>query len=162
MAAALLAAGPAMAGAGDPKSLGDFGQWKAYAYTQGGGKVCYATAAADRPQGGAKGREPTYLAVTHQPKSPGEVSLIGAYGFKKQSDAELQVGATKHTFFTKEGSAWAKQAESDKAIVAQLAKGREAIIHAIPAKGPPITDTITLNGFGKALAAIDKACEVKR
>jgi hypothetical protein len=160
-AALLLAAGPALA-KDDTRKLDEFGQWKAYTYGQGANKVCYATAAADRTQGGAKGRDATYLAVTHRPKSPGEVSLIGSYGFKAKADAELQVGAQKHTFFTKENSAWAKQPEADKAIVAQLAKGKEVIILATPAKGPAIVDTITLSGFAKALAAIDKACDIRR
>jgi len=36
------------------------------------------------------------------------------------------------------------------------------VVHATPAHGTAITDTISLDGFGKALAAIDKECGVKR
>ena len=150
------------ASAADTKTLGDFGAWQAYSYSENGGKVCYATAAANRVQGGGKGRKPTYVAVTHRPKASNEVSLIGAYGFKKDSDAEFQVGTSKYTFFTKGDSAWSKQATADKAIITALGKGKDVTIHASPAKGNPVVDSVSLSGFSKALAAIDKACNVKR
>ncbi|MDA8232597.1 MAG: invasion associated locus B family protein [Magnetospirillum sp.] len=162
LASLLLAAATATAGAADTKSLGDFGAWRAYSYTEKDGKVCYATAAADSTTGGAKGRRPTYLAVTNRPKSHNEVSLIGAYDFKPDSDAEIQVGAQKYAFFTKGDSAWTKQVGADKSVIAAMVKGRDVVVHATPAKGKPVTDTIPLNGFTKALAAIDKACGGKR
>lgn len=148
--------------ADQPKSLGSFGAWEAYAYAEAGGKVCYAAAQASAPQGGDKGRAGTALAITHRAKSPGEVSLIGAYGFKKDSEAEIQIGGMKHTFFTKGGSAWAKDVKADPAIVAAMVKGKEVTVRAIPAKGSAVMDGISLKGFGDALAAVDKACGVKR
>lgn len=157
---AMLAA-PAVSAEG-PKSLGKFAAWEAYAYPEGGGKVCYAAAQATSPQGGDKGRAGTAMAVTHRPKSAGEVSLIGAYGFKKDSEVEIQIGGMKHAFFTRGGSAWAKDAKADPAIVTAMVKGRDVIVRASPAKGSAVTDTISLKGFGDALAAIDKACGVKR
>lgn len=161
LTAVLLFLVPATAGAAEPKSLGDFGPWRAYAAAEAGGRLCYATAAAAHTQGGEKGRKPTWLAVTHRPKHPNEVSLIGAYGFKKDSGAEIAIDGKKHPFFTKGDSAWAKNADDDKAIVAALLKGREATVHATPGKGKAVVDTIPLTGFAKALAAIDKACKVK-
>ena len=38
----------------------------------------------------------------------------------------------------------------------------EVVVKATPAKGSAITDSISLKGFTEALAAIDKACGVKR
>lgn len=160
--AAVMAIAASTAQAEMPKSLGKFGAWEAYAYPEGGGKVCYAAAQATTSQGGDKGRAATALAITHRAKSASEVSLIGAYGFKKDSEAEIQIGGMKHTFFTKGGSAWAKDAKADLAIVAAMAKGKEVTIRTIPAKGPAVMDGISLKGFGDALAAIDKACGVKR
>lgn len=161
LAASLLVAAAA-ASAAESRALGDFGAWQAYSYGEAGGKVCYASAAADRTEGGARGRKPTYLAVTNRANSRGEVSVTGTYGFKADSDAELQIGGMKYTFFTRGDSAWSKQAGADKSIVAALEKGREVVVRATPAKGRPILDVIPLDGFTKALAAIDKACRVKR
>ncbi|MGE5545774.1 MAG: invasion associated locus B family protein [Solirubrobacterales bacterium] len=160
--AVALVAIAAPAGADEAKKLGTFGAWEGYAYSDAGGKVCYAAARADKTQGGDKNRAGTALAITHRAKSHGEVSLLGSYGFKKDSDAEIQIGGMKHSFFTRGESAWAKDANADKAIIAQLAKAKEVAVHATPAKGAAISDTIPLKGFSEALAAIDKACGVKR
>ncbi len=160
--AALMAMTASAAQADEPRSLGKFGAWEAYAYAEGGGKVCYAAAQATTPQGGDKGRAGTALAITHRAKSAGEVSLIAAYGFKKDSEAEIQIGGMKHTFFTKGGTAWAKDAKADPAIVAAMVKGKDVTIRATPAKGSAVMDGVALKGFGDALAAIDKACGVKR
>jgi hypothetical protein len=153
---------PVSVQAGDTKSLGEFGVWKAIVYPEGGQKICYVSAAADRTLGGDKGRKPSFLLVTHRAGDPGQISINGPWGFKKESEVELQVGAMKNTLFTKGEFAWTKQQGADKGIVALMLKGHDAVIHATPAHGPAITDTIPLDGFGKALAAIDKECGVKR
>lgn len=160
---AALAAGLAtQAFADEATRLGAFGAWEGYAYSDKGGKVCYAAARADKTQGGDKGRAGSAIAVTHRPKSPGEVSLMGPYGFKKDSSVEIQIGGMKHTFFTRGQSAWAKDATADKAIIAAMVKGREVLVQATPTKGAAVSDSIPLKGFSDALAAIDKACGVKR
>jgi hypothetical protein len=158
----LLVGSTVAAAAANTKTLGNYGAWQAYSYPDGGGTVCYATAAASRQQGGEAKRKPIYLAVTNREKARGEVSVIGTWGFKKESDLDLEIGKSKFTFFTKGDSAWVKQAGADPAVVAALLRGRDAVVRATPAKGSAIVDTVSLNGFGKALAAIDKACSVKK
>ena len=159
-AMALAMSGSAMAAG--TKALGDFGAWRAFSYPEGSQKVCYASAAADQAIGGDKGRKPTFLLVTHRPGEPDQISINGPWGFKKDSEVELQVGAMKNNLFTKGEFAWTKQQGADKAIVGLMQKGRAAVVHAMPVHGTAITDTITLDGFGKALSAIDKECGVKR
>ena len=83
-------------------------------------------------------------------------------GDSEKSDVELQVGAMKNSLFTKGEFAWTKQQGEDKVIVASMLKGKDVVVHSIPVHGPAITDTISLDGFAKALAAIDKDCGVKR
>ncbi len=144
------------------KSLGEFGNWKAFTYSDQAGKVCYTAARATKVTGGEKDRAGTAIAVTHRAKSPNEVSLIGPYTFKKESEADVQLGSAKYVFFTRGGSAWAKDSGADKTIIAALAKGKDLSVKATPAKGAAVVDTIPLKGFAQALAAIDKACGVKR
>jgi invasion protein IalB len=159
--ALLIVAVPATA-ADAPKRLGKTGAWEAYVYPEGGSKVCYMAAQADRAQGGDKGRVGTAIAITHRPRSPGEVSLIAGYGFKKDSEAEIQIGGMKHSFFTNGKSAWAKDSKADSSIIATMIKGRDVTIRAVPVKGGAVTDNVSLAGFSDALEAIDKACGVKR
>jgi hypothetical protein len=156
--------GTAMA-ADTTKRLGKFGDWEAYSYTEGKATVCYLATTAGKVTGGEKGKpNATYLIVTHRPGTKGmdEVSVNGVYGFKKDSKVELQVGAMKHSLFTKGDRAWADDAKADSAIVASLRRGKEAVLHASPAKGADISGAFPLSGFSDALSAADKACNIKR
>jgi invasion protein IalB len=164
LVAAFAATLPLPAAAESAKSLGRSGDWEGFAYSDGGGKVCYAAASAGKVTGGDKGKTTTFLIVTHRSggKSANEVSVSGAYGFKKDSDVDLQIGPKQFTLFTKGDRAWAKDAAADKAVVAALQKGNGAALHATPVKGSALTAEVSLKGFSDALAAIDKACGVKR
>jgi hypothetical protein len=160
----LASAGTALA-ADTTKRLGKFGEWEAFSYTEAKAATCYLAATAGKVTGGEKGKPTTtYLIVTHRPGAKGvdEVSINGVYGFRKDSKVELQVGAMKHSLFTKGDRAWADDSKADKAIVTSLQKGKEAILHASPAKGADISAAFPLSGFSDALAAADKACGIKR
>lgn len=102
--------------------------------------------------------------VTHRPgeKIANVVSFAEGYPLKESSNVVLEVGGAKFDLFTKGDSAWARTPEIDKAIVEAMAKGKQAVVRGVPQTGPPTTDTYSLAGFAKALALIDKACEVKR
>ncbi|KIL97290.1 hypothetical protein CCC_00351 [Paramagnetospirillum magnetotacticum MS-1] len=165
IAAILIASAGTAIAADSTKRLGKFGEWEAFSYAEGKSTTCYLAATAGKVTGGEKGKPTTtYLIVTHRPgaKSSDEVSINGVYGFKKDSSVELQVGAMKHSLFTKGDRAWAADSKADKAIIASLQKGREAILHASPAKGADIAAAFPLSGFSDALAAADKACNIKR
>jgi hypothetical protein len=165
IAIALLASASAALAADTTKRLGKFGEWEAFSYTEGKAATCYLAATAGKVTGGEKGKpSTTYLIVTHRPAAKGvdEVSINGVYGFKTDSKVELQVGAMKHSLFTKGDRAWADDAKADKAIVASLQKGKEAALRATPAKGTDIAAAFPLSGFSDALSAADKACNIKR
>lgn len=163
--AAIVTASTQAPAAESAKRVGTFGDWDVLTFTDGVAKTCYLAAPAGKVQGGEKGgKTATFLTVTHRSggKSTDEVSISGAYGFKKDSKVELRVGTKPHALFTKADRAWGDDAKADKAIVAALKGGKEAVMHANPAKGADITATFSLAGFSDALAAADKACGVKR
>lgn len=165
IAATLLAWACTAHAADTTKRLGKFGEWESFAYTEGNAKTCYLAATAGKVTGGEKGKPTTtYLIVTHRPGAKGvdEVSINATYGFKKDSKVELQVGAMKHSLFTKGDRAWADDSKADKAIVTSLQRGKEAILRASPAKGTDVAAAFPLSGFSDALAAADKACSIKR
>ena len=161
---AIAVASPAALAADSTKRLGKFGEWESFAYAEGSAKTCYIAASASKVQGGEKGKTTTYLIVTHRSggKNVDEISINGAYGFKKESDVELRIGTKPYTLFTKGDRAWAKDSAADKAIVSALAKGKDATMHATPTKGGDISATFPLSGFSDALATADKSCGVKR
>jgi Invasion associated locus B (IalB) protein len=145
-------------------SLGQFEGWAAYVSQDKTGKVCYLVGQPQKSDAAGVARKSPSAMVTHRPveKIDNVVSFVEGYALKEGSDVALDVGGSKFDLFTKDDSAWARTSDLDKTIVTTLAKGKQAVVKGVPQKGSPTTDTYTLAGFAKALAAIDKACGVKR
>jgi hypothetical protein len=146
---------------GQAKSLGKFGSYEAYTLGDGAQKVCYFVG---RPKESApKGvkRNDVYFMATNRPaqKVTGELSFSFGQKLKDGSDAELTIGKDKFKLFTKDDSAWARDAAGDKAILAALEKGQTVVAKASPAKGADFVDTYSLDGLTKAKQAIDTACK---
>jgi hypothetical protein len=102
--------------------------------------------------------------VTHRTEDnvSNVVSFDEGYALSGDQDVVVEVGPEKFPLFAKDDTAWARTAELDKTIVTALAKGKDVIVKGTPQKGHPTIDTYSLAGFSKALALIDKACDVKR
>jgi hypothetical protein len=155
---AVLAASPAFADTA--KSLGKFGDWQSFAYSDKAGKVCYAASSPKRSTNNPKGRGDAFVTITHRPsdKSFDVVSITAGYTFKKDAAVEIDVGGSKFDLYTQADTAWSR---ADKAVVAAMAKSKSLVVHGSPVKGEATVDTYSLDGFPKALAEINKACGVK-
>ena len=158
------ASAPATEGTSAARSLGQFEGWAAYASQDKTGKVCYLVGQPQKTEPAGFARKPPTAMVTHRPveKIANVVSFVEGYALKEGSDVALDVGGSKFELFTKDDSAWARTSDLDKTIVTALSKAKQAVVKGVPQKGSPTTDTYPLAGFAKALAAIDKACGVKR
>jgi hypothetical protein len=146
------------------KRLGGAGGWSAYTYKERSGQVCYVLGFPAKREPPSGKRKAAVMMVTHRPQEhvTDVVSLAEGYVFKEGSDASLDVDGKKFDLFTKVDTAWSRTPDVDRAIVAAMAKGSHAAIEGTPQKGPPISDTYSLSGFGRALALIDKACGIAR
>ena len=142
------------------KSLGKFGAWEGFVYSNKNGKVCYTASAPKKTLGALKDRDDVYVTITHRPadKSFNVVSVTIGYSFKKDSVPEIDIGGARFDLYTTDDSAWARD---DKAVVQAMVKGKSMIVHGQPTKGAPTADTYSLEGFPKALVEINKACGVK-
>ena len=138
------------------KLLGKAGDWESFK----SGQICYMASQPKHSIGAAKGRGNVFFTITHRPaeKSISVISIDAGFTYKKDAPAELDVGGAKFDLYTTGSSAWAR---NDKAVVAALLKGKSVIVHGTPAKGDPVADTFSLDGFAKAYADINKACDVK-
>ena len=152
------------ADAQDTSRIGGAKGWDSYAYTEKGAKVCYLVGlpAKSEPPGLSRGRVDLY--ITHRPadKALNVVHFDAGYPYKDGTTAELDVDGRKFQLFTAKDAAWANDAAEDKAVTDALGKGKRALLKGSSARGTGTTDTYTLDGFKDALAAIDKACGVKR
>jgi invasion associated locus B (IalB) protein len=144
--------------------LGTFDSWTAYESQDKTGRVCYLVGQPQKSAPSGLTRKSPMAMVTHRPAEniANVVSFVEGYPLKEGSDVALDIGASKFELFTKDDSAWARTSDLDKSIVTTLAKAKQAVVKGTPQKGPPTTDTYALAGFPQALAAIDKACGIKR
>ncbi len=144
--------------------IGGAGPWSAYLYNGKSGPVCYLAGAPQKSEPAKFKRKPPSATVTHRPRENvfNVVNFDEGYPLKPGSDASLDIDGAKFDLFTKDNGAWSRTADTDKAIVEAMVKGRTAVITGTAAKGPTTTDTYSLAGFTQTLALIDKACGVKR
>jgi invasion protein IalB len=158
------AAGNAAADPGPAKSLGSDGAWSAYFAQNKAGKVCYLVGQPGKTEPTAMKRKPVMAMVTHRTEDnvSNVVSFDEGYALNEDDDVIVEVGPEKFPLFAKDDTAWARTSELDKTIVTALAKGKDVVVKGTPQKGHQTTDTYSLAGFSKALALIDKACDVKR
>lgn len=148
-----------------PKPLGNFTDWEAYTFTEDGKQVCYMTSAAKKKDPAKPERKDTFAIVTHRPadKTLDVVNLLAGTALKKDSAPKLVIDDDRSfALFADDASAWAKDGQTDRAIVEALKKGKSVVFRAEGDKGGKIGDSYSLNGFSAAYDAIGKACNVKR
>lgn len=140
------------------KTLGRFGAWQAYAYQEGGQKVCYMVSV-KAPKG--KGRT-SYVMITHRPI---EASLdVFSYGAGAPLDSKhgvkVKIGADSYDLFSVKDTAWARDARTDHKLAGAVNKGATVHVTAISAKGKAsiLRDTFSLTGSASAYRAISRAC----
>ena len=150
--------------AATPHRIGGDKGWDAFSYTEKGAKVCYLVGRPAKSEPASFKRGRIDAVVTHRPqeKAVNVVNFNVGYAFKDGANADLDIDGQKFSLFTQKDAAWAPDADTDKAVVGALAKGKHAVLKGSSAKGAATTDTYALDGFKEALAAIDKACGVKR
>jgi hypothetical protein len=155
---------PAAADPGPAKSLGSDGAWTAYLAQNKGGKVCYLVGQPEKTDPAGMKRKPVMAMVTHRTEDnvSNVVSFDEGYPLNEDADVIVETGPDKFQLFAKDDTAWARTSDLDKTIVTALAKEKQAVVKATPKKGHVTTDVYSLAGFSKALALIDKACDVKR
>lgn len=154
----------AQAQTASPKTLGSDKDWSAFSAGSGKSLVCYLVGKPVKtlPEHIVRGR--VAVDVTHRPgeNSFNVVNFQLGYDAKPGSNADLTIDGKKFQLFTAKQGAWASDAATDKAVTLALSHGKEAVIKAVSEHNNTSTDTYSLDGFGAALALIDKACGVKR
>ena len=148
---------------GDPnlKNLGTFGNWTAYTYDDGNGKICYIASEPTKSSGKYSKRDDVFLMVTHRPseKAFNVVNTVAGYTYKKGSKPTITIDKKKAiTLATHEDTAWAKETKTDKTLVEQMKAGSTAVLKGTSKRGTLTTDTFSLKGFSKAYQKIDEAC----
>lgn len=152
---------PFAANAQDVKALGTFGKWIAATYQENGKQVCYMSGDPDRTEGGTRSRGKPTLLITHRPgeKAYDIVSMVSGYEYQGDSDVTVSVAGKRFKLFTNGERAWARDAETDKTIVAALVKANSAAVTGTSNRNAVTTDIFLLKGFAAAYQAIGDACK---
>jgi hypothetical protein len=147
----------------DVKVLGTFGKWIAQTYKENGANVCFMSVKPEKSEGNYKARGEVSFMVTHRPaeKAFDVVSVAAGYQYAPDSDAVLTSGAKKFNLFTSGERAWARDAQTDKAIVQLLTKSKTMVVKGTSSRNNITTDTYTLAGFTAAYKAISDSCKKK-
>ena len=142
------------------ESVGNFGDWSAFQFSEDGNPACYMSSEPTKASGDYTKRGDVFAIVTHRPaeKRIGEVSIIAGYSYQKDSAVEIAIGKQIFELFTQEDGAWALDAASDKKLIQAMKKGSRMVVKGTSSRGTITTDTYSLNGFTRAYRAIGKAC----
>jgi hypothetical protein len=145
---------------GAGKFLGKFEKWEAHRGGDGNDAFCFIAALPAKSDGKVAKRGEATLMIAHFPKrkSFGQVQVKAGFALKKGAKLELAVGAKTFKLGADGEAAYGESAKENGEILAALKAGKSASATALPAAGAKIVDTYPLDGFAKALAAIDKEC----
>jgi hypothetical protein len=142
------------------KFLGRFEKWEAHKGGDGNDAYCFIAALPAKSEGKIAKRGEATLMIAHFPKrkSFGQVQVKAGFALKKGAKVELAVGTKTFKLAADGDAAYGENAKENGEILAALKAGKSAAATGLPGTGPKIVDTYPLDGFGKALAAIDKEC----
>ena len=159
--ALLLFGAPSKAVAQDrPRVIGEFSDWTAIRFREAGETVCWISSEPLESEPKDVRRGDIYVLVTHRPasKTRDEVSVYAGYPLRTGSEALIDIGGREFKMFTDGQTAWAYDADTDKALVQAMIRGSSMVIRGTSQRGTETIDRYSLRGFTAARSAINQAC----
>lgn len=155
---ASLAAASAQTG---PTLLGTHDAWEAYKNTDGRGTVCWAVTQPQSKEPATAKRDPIYFIITTWPKQKinNEPSVVIGYQFKDASQATVEVGSDKFSFFTKADGAWLPDKNDEQRLITAMRGNSEMTVKGFSKRGTLTTDTYSLKGLSAALDKVTEGCK---
>ena len=140
--------------------LGTFRDWHAFKFLENGNPVCYIATRPTREEGNYSRRGDVYLMVTHRPaeNSRDVVSVITGYTYEPGSEVRAVIADQTFDLFTEDDTAWARDAETDNAIVQAMIRGVSLTVRGRSNRGTDTNDAYSLRGFTAARDEINEAC----
>ena len=144
-----------------PRVIGEYSDWTAIRYREDGANVCWISSAPLETEPTGVRRGDIYVLVTHRPASGvhDEVSVYTGYPFAGGSEAVIEIGGREFKMFTEGSTAWARDAEADKALVQAMVRGSIMLIRGTSQRGTETLDRYSLRGFTAARNAINQVCQ---
>lgn len=153
----VLIAGPAAA---QDRLIGQFEKWEAFEGRIAGKKACWVASKPTETKPDGIKRDPASILITWWParKIRGQLKLNAGFPFRKNSRVTLKFVRTTHTLWTDGETAWAEDGKQDRAIMADMKKGKSVTVTGTSTRGTVVIDTYSLDGISAAIEAATKAC----
>jgi invasion associated locus B (IalB) protein len=148
-----------------PESLGSFRDWYVYQTNTGPDRLCYALSQPTQTTPANFARESPYILISTWPgrKVLNEPSIVAGYEYKDGATVQVQVGADKFDFFTKNegssGGAWMDDRAQERKLIDAMKRGSALSITGISARGILTRDNYSLAGISAALDKIAASCK---
>lgn len=145
---------------GEPRLLAKYDDWSAYMFVENGNKVCYMISEPKADEGQYTRRGSIYALITNRPSEGTKdvFSYITGYEYKSGSDVKITIDDKAYTLFTQDDTAWAPDAEADRALANAIQSGSKMVVEGISSRGTSTRDTFSLKGSSKAYDRIDDEC----
>ncbi|MBC6440728.1 MAG: hypothetical protein GDA49_10050 [Rhodospirillales bacterium] len=148
------------ANAQEPRTLGTYRDWSAFAYQDGSMRVCYIATEPTDSQGNYTQRGDVWVQVTH--RTPGGnrdvISIIAGYNYEEESPVTVTVGDRSFELFSRGDTAWTYTEGDDRNLIAAMKAGVDMTVKGRSWRGTDTTDTVSLLGFTAAYETISRAC----
>lgn len=143
------------------RTLTTSGKWTAHVFQEDSRNVCFVESKPIKSEGAYRSRGEVLLQVTNRPadQTTDVVSIQAGYAYQAETDVTVQVGSRRFTFFTYGEQAWARDNQTDKAVVQAMAKGASLTVRGTSSRGTPTVDTFSLQGFSAAYKAMTETCK---
>lgn len=138
-----------------------FKDWDVYTTQLDGKKVCYIASMPKDKTGNYTLRDEPYMLVTNVDSNTVEVSVSSGYRYKKNSKIKIVVSddATYYLSLLQGERAWAKDGQTDAALVNAMKAKNTMTVKGISTKGTYSLDTYSLSGFSAAYARMKELCK---
>ncbi len=148
------------ASAAQPKLLGTFTDWDAFATGSGNAKVCYVITVPKRTKPKEVDHNGVFFMVSQKPgkKVSDEVRFGAPYELKGARDGTVIMGGFKEPLFNSGKDGWAYDSASDKRIVEKMKTAQLLTVKEMAANGDNTEYDFSLQGISAALDAASKAC----
>lgn len=148
-----------------PQLLGSYRDWFAYQVGTGAERQCYVLSQPKQMTPAGMKRDDAFFLISTWPgkKVKEEPSIVPGYSYKDGSKVQLQVGADKFEFFTRNdggsGGAWMDDPAQERRLVDALKRGATFSITGLPEKGAMTRDNYSLAGISAALEKVTTSCK---
>lgn len=144
-----------------PKSLGVFGKWSSWIYTDKSGNHCFihSSPISKEPASLNHGDVSFFIRGTRQNEARSEASLQAGYPFAENAEIGVNVGPQPFHMVSSGNGAWLRRTGlRENEFLDALKQQRSMTIDAVSGRGNKTRYVFSLDGVTQAMARLRQAC----